>query len=333
MTNPNDTNVIDQEFGDAETDAFLASEAEAEASEPSVNNDKSVTNENEPDVKTEDHQNDEKLDGESSESDESNIDSNKQLSDAERYKAMAAEDRNRRKETQKQIEQLAQENKQLKETFNKILQKAQEQAEAEQQKEIVPDFTDDPIGALKYQNDQLRKEMDSMKTGLTQRQQQEAQQREFIQKQQQFIGTYKQSAAEFEKTTPDFKDAYNYLLESREKELKMSGYNDRQVAELLADDEAALVATAFQNQQNPAKVIYDLAKLRGYNTSGNMTQVQSKIAENQEKINNLERGVRASKSVNSGGVNAKDSLTLEAVASMSEDELESVDWNRLMKLG
>jgi len=122
------------------------------------------------------------------------------------------------------------------------------------------------------------------------------------------------------------------LLEGREQELRISGYSDEQIHSMLVEDEAAIVATALQNQTNPAKVIYDLAKHRGYQGSGN-ANIQNKINANKEKIANLERGLQASKSVSSGGVNARDSLTLEAVANMSEDELDAIDWNRLMKSG
>jgi len=104
----------------------------------------------------------------------------------------------------------------------KLFIEALKQAELESNKANVPSFEDNPLEALKYQNEKLAKELNDIKHGQSLREQQEAQQREIYQKQNQFISTYKQKANEFKQTTPDFDNAYNFLLEGREQELRMT---------------------------------------------------------------------------------------------------------------
>lgn len=247
--------------------------------------------------------------------------------DQERFRAMADEERIKRKEIQKQIEVMKQENEQLKSTFNKILSKAQEQAEAAN-KPPVPSFEDDPIAALKYENEQLKKEMNGFKEFTTKQQQQA----EIARKQNEFVNTYRSKANEFKQANPDFQDAYDYVMQNRLEEFKVAGYTEEQAKQLVIEDEAAIVANALSQGKNPAESIYNLSKLRGYKKESTIN-AQAKINSNQQKIEAMEKGLKASKSLsNSGGV-AKENLTPEAVAQMSDEEFEKFDWNKLLKLG
>jgi len=330
---------LDQEFGSSEMDDILNQQQQDEAQNPitekDLENNKNDPAENfvEDDEDLKPLKNGKKDEDDQGSDDEelAQNDQNKTMNEQERYKAMAEEERIRRKEVQKQIETLNAENKKLKDTFDRILQKAQEQAELESQPK-PPSYDENPIEALKYENEQLKKKFGNIEQSITQKQQQEQQEYEIRQKQDQFIGTYKAKADEFSKTTPDFKDAYNYLLTSRQAEYKAAGYSDEQVNQLLVEDEAAIVATALGQNANPAQRLYEIAKLRGYKQNSNING-QDKIQANNEKIANLERGLKASKSVNSGGMSAKDHLTLEDVAEMSDDDLDKVDWNKLMRSG
>jgi len=338
MSTSREETFLDQEFGSSEMDDILNQQQQDEmnnpVSEKDMENNKSDPSENfvEDDEDLKPLKNNDKKDDKNS--DEAELESNDQtktLNEQDRYKAMAEEERIRRKEVQKQIETLNVENKKLKDTFDRILQKAQEQAELENQPK-PPSYDENPLEALRYENEQLKKKVGTIEQTQTQRQQQEQQNYEMQQRQDQFIGTYKAKADEFSKTTPDFKDAYNYLLTSREAEYKAAGYSAEQVNQLLVEDEAAIVATALGQNANPAQRLYEIAKLRGYKQTSNING-QDKIQANNEKIANLERGLRASKSVNNGGMSAKDHLTLEDVAEMSDDELDKVDWHKLMRSG
>lgn len=251
----------------------------------------------------------------------------KQMNDNDRFRAMAESERVKRKEIQKQIEDMRRENENLKSTFNRILTKAQEQAEADQ-KASVPSFEEDPITALRYENEQLKKKM----SGFEDFQTRSHQASEAQQQQQQFVNSYRSAADEFAKTNPDFDDAYSHLMESRLAEFDAAGYTPVQARQLLVEDEAAIVANAMQRGINPAESIYKLAKLRGFSSGSNMN-AQDKINANNEKINNLERGLQASRSVNSGGINSRESMSLESIAAMDDSDFENVDWNKVLKMG
>jgi len=252
--------------------------------------------------------------------------------DLQRYKSMAESERIRRKEVQKQIDGIRSENEQLKQTFNRILTKAQEQAQAAEEAN-TPSMQDDPVAHLAAENAKLKQKMAQFEKF----QEQSYQAADMESKQQAFVRAYREKAAEFEKVTPDFRDAYQYLLEQRQAELEID-WSPEEVEQILREDEAALVAKALSSGRNPAESIYKMAKLRGFSGKGNIqtntgSKVSDKIAENEQKIANLERGIKASKTINGAGHNVPDTLSLEAVASMDDDEFEKLDWNKLMKLG
>lgn len=243
--------------------------------------------------------------------------------DQQRYKAMADEERIRRKETQKQIDQLRSENDQLKTTFNRILTKAQEQQEAQ-----APSFDDDPINALRHENQQLKTKFDRLdQENIRNREQAQADHN-----QQKFINSYRSEANKFKQSTPDFDDAYNFLLENRMTEYETAGYDKPQAEQLAMEDEAAIAANHLGKGTNPAEAIYKLAKLRGFQGKSSIN-AQDKISANKEKIATLERGLQASKTVNSGGSSSKEQLSLEAVANMDDEEFSKLDWNKVLKMG
>lgn len=333
MTEKNNDSFIENEFMDTETKDFFDNPDNRDDGLPVEDNPgretKVYESRNEKNETTDDSAEDNNTDNETG--NENDNHSHQKISDEERYRAMATEERERRKEIQKQIDTLNQENAKLKGTFDKIMQKAQEQAERDSQQNI-PSFDENPLEALRYENEQLKQKMGKIDQNITQKEQAEIQNRQIQERQTQFVSLYKQKANEFRKEAPDFDAAYKYLLETRQEEHRLSGYDEGMVDQLLYEDEAAIVANALQQGINPASRLYQLAKLRGYKAGDNIKS-GSRIDENNEKIANLERGLKASKSVNTGGSNSRDQLTLEDVADMSEDELEKVDWNRLMKLG
>lgn len=336
-----DTNksFLDQEFGSSEMDEILNQQQQDEVDNPITEDEIQNARSNPEDNAITDDEDITPLSSESeqSESQESSdevIKNDKNVSnETERYRAMAEEERIRRKEIQKQIDQIANENKQLKDTFNRIMKKAQEQAELESMPK-PPSYEENPIEALRFENEQLKKKVGTIEQTNQQRDQQAQQQYEMAQRQEQFISTYRAKADEFKQSQPDFGSAYDYLLKSREAEYQAAGYSQEQVVQLLHEDEAAIVATALQQGANPAQRLYEIAKLRGYKQTANIpNNAQDKIKANNEKIATLQRGLQASRSINNGGVNAKDNLTLEDVAEMSDDELDKVDWDKLMRSG
>lgn len=206
----------------------------------------------------------------------------------------------------------------MRKAFERIVE-AQQQQEAPK----IPTFEEDPLESLRHEAQQAKKELEALKTD-------KANERQYLEQQhamQQFKAAWQQKAQEYAETNPDFSDAYNYALTSRMKEYEAVGYSKQEAMNLANEDEVAIVAKAFQNDINPAERIYELAKMRGY-----QRKESAPVTNNKQKFDTLEKGVKASKSIASGGVSTPSKLTLEDVASMSDEEFSKFDWNKLSKV-
>lgn len=133
------------------------------------------------------------------------------------------------------------------------------------------------------------------------------------------VNAYRTDAAQFEARTPDFRAAYNHLLNSRASELMAMGYDDPiQLHEALTSDEMAIAQMALGNNKSAAEIIYNLAQQRGYRKAdpgkGNAAA----------KLDTINRGQQANKSLaNTGGSGGDTEMTGEMLLKMPMDEFEA----------
>jgi hypothetical protein len=194
----------------------------------------------------------------------------------------------------------------------------EQQAQQPQQ----PSYEDDPLGTLRSKQENLENFLATQAQAYQQQQQQQM-------VQQQFIRRYEESAKAFMQDKPDFLDAYKYVAADLTKQYEAAGYPAEVVQRLLHEDEAAIVANAYNDGVNPAERIYNLARVRGYNTS-------QKVAGNSadQKMSQLEKGIKASKSLSTvSDKSPKGRMTLEDVASMSDKEFAALDWDTVLSQG
>lgn len=142
----------------------------------------------------------------------------------------------------------------------------------------------------------------------------------------------------------DFDEALNYLRTGRFAELKAIGYDDAGAAQVLQQEAIGISSLAMQQGANPAERFYALAKARGYaskapETTNGAAAVDPTItaaaamtaaAQGLEK---LAKAQGAAKSLGQGGGAGSDTLTLEALASMDDDEFDKVkesQWKKMM---
>lgn len=237
------------------------------------------------------------------------------------YKQAMEAERREKAELKKQFAQAREENEKLKQVFEKIYKQAETPAQP------IPSFEDDPIEALKYKLDQAEKKINE----FDQDKLQTREQYERAASMQKFQNTYASKAREFEQQAPDFKDAYAFALKSRFEEYQALGYSQEEAVALVNEDEMAIVAKALQSEQNPAESIYKLAKMRGY--QGKQAANESINNQAKQKMETLERGMNASKSLsNNGGGQANGDLTIESILAMDDDEFDKVDWEKVRKL-
>jgi hypothetical protein len=136
-----------------------------------------------------------------------------------------------------------------------------------------------------------------------------------------FVDKYRKACDDFEAETPDFKAAYNHLLNARAAELKAIGYDTPETLHnALIADELAIAQMAFEKGKSPAEMLYNLANQRGYKKE-QAADAKSAAA---EKLEAIERGQAANKSLsNAGGSSGDPDMTAEALIAMPADEFEA----------
>jgi hypothetical protein len=229
------------------------------------------------------------------------------------------EERMKRKEIQSKLETQAQRLTKMEEGWNRLMQRMQQENQPK-----PPSFDEDPLEALRHQQEQQAKYLQQQH----QTEQQRQQDYELNQRYQAFVNQCAEAVEEFKKSTPDYLDAYGYLKETRVKEFEALGYNQKQISQLIHDDEAAIAANAFQSGKNPAELIYNLAKTRGFQTPTQKQQAE-------QKMQQINKGVQMSKSLNSAGGKVSNDISLDALAQMSNDEFESFvakNWDKVAKM-
>lgn len=183
------------------------------------------------------------------------------------------------------------------------------------QQTAPPDPEQDIFGYVKWQANQI----EQLKGGLNQTQQQA----EVSKAEQYVVQTYQSDAVRFVKQQPDFGDAYAFLLQGRDAELKAFGMADpNERAQVIADEERSLVVRALNDRASPAERVYALAKARGFAPKPVEAAKPGETAKPAaaEQIETIARGQAASKTLSSAGGSPSETLTAEALANMSEEE-------------
>jgi hypothetical protein len=141
---------------------------------------------------------------------------------------------------------------------------------------------------------------------------------------------------------PDFLAAYRHARQARVSELCTLGYSPQEALAITFDNEAEIISNAYASGHNPAQVIYDYAQRHGYRgrsaggpehrAAGLAPRSGSAMSE-VEKVVLAARGQAASKSLSNAGGGSTGTLTLEALAGMSDEEFaEATKGDRWQKL-
>lgn len=210
------------------------------------------------------------------------------------------EERQKRKELQRKLENEADERKRLESRFDEVL------------KTLKPQEELDPFTVQQNQINQINQK-------FSEDEQQKKQQADQEKKNSEFMTRYREAATEYAQDNPQFTEAYNHLIEARKKELSRLIKDPVRLQHALANDEKTIVEAAFENEENPAQVIYDLSVERGYKPK----------TEAKQDIKQIEKKIEASKSLGTGGGGGDsdasiDSLTAKDLAVMSDAEFNAL---------
>jgi hypothetical protein len=230
------------------------------------------------------------------------------------------------------------------------------QPKAEDKPAPAPDPEQDIFGYAKWQGERLaalERQLGEVNGQVGKVREQSAQERSEAGLRQAYVT----DAQRFSAATPDFGAAYVHLLQTRDQELAHIGHADPQKrAAMIAAEEREIVAAALQAGVSPSERIYGLAKLRGYApaavpaqatggaapAAGNGNGAASAAAGGNgaaanggaaptasaaaapsvtDEIARIKAGTETSKSLSQAG-GSPGGLTLEALASMSQDEFD-----------
>lgn len=215
------------------------------------------------------------------------------------------EERERRKELQKRVAEQEEFNKRLEERQTKILE-----ALAARNTQAEPEYVD-PLAALES-------EVKTIKGAFQKSAEQLEAEKKAWEAEQRLVSKYRASIEAYAKDAPDFMDARNYLVNDKIKELKALDFSEEEIAAEIKAIERNIVERAYSREKNPAEVIHALAKEKGY-----------KVKAPEKKVEDIDKGLKASKSLGStGGKNDNDttleSLSPSELADMTDDEFNAL---------
>ena len=231
-----------------------------------------------------------------------------------------AEERARRKELQRELQSSMDAQQRLQERLDLLHQLAQQQT--------APDTEPNPEAALEAAEPQ--QEMPSEPPAIAEADgHAEADFRTHVM----------QSVRDVMRERPDFLAAYEHARQARVSELCALGYTPQEALEITFDNELEVIQNAYANGRNPAEVIYDYAQRRGYGgaVSSGAPAVRANLGamSEAERVALAARGQAASKSLSTAGGGSTGALTLEALASMSDEEFTEATkgdrWHKLLK--
>lgn len=193
------------------------------------------------------------------------------------------QERELRKETESKLEALQGQFNQLQQQFSvgserlqkvseliesqQRLQQEQQQKQQEAQNQ-PPNKDEDLFGYLEWQNQQNASKLDQL-SDLVTKSQDAYQDNQIQQRQQQqheqLLNAYATDARNFMQQNPDFTEAYAHVINGRDGELQMMGYNDpQQRAQIISQEEQTIALQLMQQGKSPAQFIYEWAKQRGF---------------------------------------------------------------------
>lgn len=218
------------------------------------------------------------------------------------------EERMRRKEFQQEVRELKEQNQKMEGRFQQVMEKISQPTES---------FEEDPLEEIKVKQDQIIGRMD-------QQDQRSVLQNEANQQQQatnNLLNRYQSSAAAYARENPNFAEAYQGYLNTRTNDLIAAGYSHDEAADQVSNEEIDIVRRSYDNGDNPAERIFNLAKARGYQPKS-----LSQKTENEQKLDSIQQGQGKTLS----GTGGEAGVSLEALANMEDAEFD-INWDKLIK--
>lgn len=175
----------------------------------------------------------------------------------------------------------------------------------------IPDKFEDPLGNIIQNLENLNSRFNATEQAAANREQLN-----------QFTNACQQQKAEFEKTSPDFKDAYAHIRNLRTEDLRVMGAAEKDIPNILLQDELQLSLRAMQSGKNPAAELYAMAKRYGYAPTKAAPTTTTAQPTPAEKMAQLKAGARAATDPPKAGQDVD--LTFDNLTSASNTDLDKL---------
>lgn len=235
------------------------------------------------------------------------------------HQALHAE-REEHKKTKAELETIRQQQAVLNDRWNTIL-KLQEQPK--QEPVAPPDPNEDIFAFSKWQADRLKE----LEEKVTSRDKQEEQARTVAEQEREVWNHWSESATSYAAQQTDFGDAVKHLSDMRMKQLSGLAVVDQNFAteqgrlNQINAELRQIVVAAKQTGQNPAQVVYELAKVYGFAPPAPADPGKVELP---EKLAAIDAAQNASRTLTTpGGRSAAEPMTAETIANMSAGEFDA----------
>lgn len=224
------------------------------------------------------------------------------------------EERAEKKQLKQELEQFRAWQKQMEPIIAQIPKAQQEQA---------PDPQTDPFG---YQNWALQ-QLGGTVQEINQWRQQQQTQAQAQEQANRVLGWASQQAKAFEASQPEYPNAYKFAAESRDKEYQALGFTDPAMRNaLIEQDTARIIQHAAQNGLNPAELIFNFAKTRGFAPKG-QNPAQGALDPNAQA--KIAAGQAAAPKLDKGGQTADSEMTAKDLANISDPVEFEKQWKKV----
>lgn len=197
--------------------------------------------------------------------------------------------------------------------FDEMRQQLDEWRKQQQQRTQEQEFDADPLGAI-------RREIQDLKQSQSKAQQTTQQQTEQMQRAQELERTVASQVQQYTAQQPDYPDALNHLMRVRAEELQIWGAGEAEIPRLLEAEAQQIAESAVQSGRNPAELVYQMAKLRGYAPA-------PKEAKPKATVERIDRGQKAAQSLSNTQGEAE-GVGLTDIAKMSDAEFDAY-WEKM----
>jgi hypothetical protein len=233
------------------------------------------------------------------------------------------EERERRRELQGEVTTLRERAAKM----EAVLEAMRKPAAAEP--EAIPRYEDDPEGHYRATIAQQTKRLDALEGHTVERITHERRGAEI----NAFIDDYRASVDAFAVKQPDFPQAYQFLLKTLDAELEARGFGDAaERAQIMEAEEAAMVIRAKQAKKDPAELVFNYAKFRGFAPAARgpdgkfLPKTEAPPAEEaDDKLTQLAKGQAAAKTLGGPKGSTEGAMTLSRLADLADEDPAEFD--------